>query len=454
MAGHARLGPSNHRWPKCPGSVREEAQYEDVPGKAAIDGTGSHLLLELCLDNNVRAEQYDGQIIGANDPENPMGWLVAPDRIERVQMCLDYVARRHRELTEQFPGCFVVIESETKADPGGYFGRDDWWGTVDITITAIDPETDKVLFLEVCDYKDGRGWVEVGGNTQLISYTAGKIRPYVGSGPDLVRPFKTQNVGGCRMSIVQPKTNPAVRYEDLTTVAVMDKTIDLSVAAGKTDDSDAPCIPGPHCLWCKANPKRGGHCTANAEKSLETVKTMTTDIAAGGSLFEQMGQLTADPVTMTPEQLSELYSAKDALVAAFDRIGDEIKHRIDTGVKIPGYAMVPGKSSRVWNTDEDAIAKALKGRRLKNGDIYPAKLISVAQVMKLPKDKLTDAQKAKIEKDLVTNVAGKLSLKKVEHEVPLKDVVQSDDNVVQSDTQLMFADVPQAAAPADDFSFI
>ena len=66
MSSHARLSPSNTRWPKCPGSVREEAAYPDVSGEAAIDGTGSHLLLELCLQNGVRAATYDGQIIGAN----------------------------------------------------------------------------------------------------------------------------------------------------------------------------------------------------------------------------------------------------------------------------------------------------------------------------------------------------------------------------------------------------
>ena len=76
MGGHARLGPSNHRWPHCPGSIREEANYPDVSGEAAIDGTGSHLLLEMCLDNNVLAIQYDQQIIGANSPEHTGGWLV------------------------------------------------------------------------------------------------------------------------------------------------------------------------------------------------------------------------------------------------------------------------------------------------------------------------------------------------------------------------------------------
>ena len=51
-------------------------------------------------------------------------------------------------------------------------------------------------------------------------------------------------------------------------------------------------------------------------------------------------------------------------------------------------------------------------------------------------DKLTDVQKKKIEADLITEVAGKLTLKKVAH-----SVAQSSTNDVDS-VQQMFADVP------------
>ena len=103
MGEHARLGPSDKTWPDCPGSPRVNAGYEDIPGAPAIDGTGSHLLLEECLMSNVRSNAYDGQIIGANHPDNPMGWLVSIDRVERVQQCLDYIQRRVKELSLMFP---------------------------------------------------------------------------------------------------------------------------------------------------------------------------------------------------------------------------------------------------------------------------------------------------------------------------------------------------------------
>lgn len=441
MTGHARLGPSNHRWPNCPGSVREEANYPDVSGEAAIDGTGSHLLLELCLENNVPAIQYDQQIIGANHPDHPSGWLVGIDRIQRVQMCLDYVTRRVNELKAEYPGSTVTVEAESKSDPGERYGRDDWWGTCDITITCSGEGV--IYFIEAADYKDGRGWVNAKDNTQLISYLGGKMGL-----------FNTENVKNCRMTIIQPKTNPVARYQcstrpedNLSVVIVMDKIEDMSRAAAETDNPDAPTRSGKHCQWCKANPKRGGHCVTATEKSIQVVTDMSTNSASPTlPMFEQITQVIADPKSLSSDQLGEMLSAQDALMAAFDACKAEIQQRIESGEHVNGYAMQPGRVTRKWNEPEDDIVKKLKSRRLKLDDIYPKKLISPAAAMKL--DKLTDAQKKKIEADLITEVAGKLTLKKVAH-----NVVQSSTNEVDSVNQ-MFADVPKQPAPvAEEISF-
>lgn len=438
MAAHARLGPSNHRWPHCPGSVREEAQYPDVSGAAAIDGTGSHLLLEMCLENGVRAEVYDGQIIGTNHPDNPNGWLIYPDRIERVQMCLDYINRRVNELLVQYPDATAVVDAESKADPGGAFGRCDWWGTVDITITVADVDG-RCLFLEVVDYKDGRGWVTEKNNSQLVSYAFGKARPHVASGPDLVRPFRNNITGGVRMTIVQPKTNPVIRYYDQSTDWLINEAGKLNNAARATDDPDAPLTPGKHCEWCKANMKRGGHCTASTQQSLEAIKMFDvtpTDTGSTGVL-DQLQDLATDLTTLPADKLSQLLDARAVLEAAFDRLEAEAERRIETGVNVPGYALKPGRTSRVWNTGEDELVKALKGRRLKKDDMYPPKLLSPAQFENL--DCLTDDQKQKFLDKYCTSKAGKLKLSKVAHgeeKNPFKDVAVSNTTVIQSEPEV------------------
>jgi len=456
---HARLGPSNKRWPKCAGSVREEERYPDIAGEAAIDGTGSHLLLELCLQNNVQAIQYDQQIIGVNHPDNMNGWMVDVARTKRVQMALNYVQRRVNELKEMFPGCNVLVESESKSDPGGAFGRKDWWGTCDITITARNPmNPSEVYFIEVADYKDGRGYVSEKDNSQNDSYLFGKMRQHVASGPELVRPFTPANFG-VRTTIIQPKTNPVIRYrcstrqdDNISSLTIIQAAEVLAMAAHATDDLNATLTPGKHCQWCKANPKRGGHCTAESNKSLQVVESMSNDIAAGGNqdLFETISQVMADPKSLSEDKLSELASAEDGIMAVFDKVKTEIKDRIAQGITVPGYAMAPGRGSNVWNESEEVIVKKLKARRLKNIDIFPPKLISPAAVMKL--EQLTDEQKQRIEKDLISFKGGKLALKKVAHDhVDEKLVAQSSTSDVQSESaKMMFADVPKIEASIDN----
>ena len=411
MSEHARLSPSNHRWPHCPGSVREEAAYPDISGEAAIDGTGSHLLLEECMKNNVRAEAYDGQIIGANHPDQPMGWMVSIDRIERVQQGLDYIVRRHTELMQQFPDAEITILPESKSNPGEQIGRDDWYGTCDITITVtVDA---KIVFLEVIDYKDGRGWVNVKGNTQLFSYLIGKI--------DM-----EENAPPSRITIVQPKTNPSVRYEDLLSGDIYAMRSRINEAAAKTDDPNAPLVAGKHCTWCKHG--RAKNCTTASEKSLKEVKSMASSVDVGsGKLFEIIEQTFGDITKLDSMKLEELADTREGIMAVFDRVNEEIQRRVEDPADetITGYAMLPGNSSQLWSEGEDEIAKMLKARKLKKDEIYPAKLISPAALLKL--DKLTKDQKEKIQKKYIEKKAGKLTLKRVRTSDPVDKVAIFDD---------------------------
>ena len=430
---HARLGPSNHRWPNCPGSVRVEAAYPDTAGEAAIDGTGSHLLLEMCLDNAVRAEAYQGQVIGRGHKDNPLGWIVDQDRVLRVQMALDYVSRRYTELLAQFPNSIVEIESETKSDPGNICRRTDWWGTVDITITVKDARTAQVKFIEVADYKDGRGWVPADNNSQLISYLSGKMAPHVYM--DMGRIMDARMLQGVRMTIIQPKTNPVIRYSEPEPQEVARAHHKLSLAAYKTDDENAPLIAGKHCQWCKHKP----NCTAQSEQDVQRILPMINTIPIEGqqSLFEVVQATFGNIEEMDSAKLAELADAEAGIQAIFERAKGEIQRRIEAGQTVSGWTMAPGRASRVWNVDEEEVAKILKGRKLKKDQIYPAKLISPAQVMKHPD--LSDAQKKAIEEKYISTMEGKLSLQKVAHENKVKDSVD------------MFKDVvPQLDTTSDD----
>lgn len=395
MSEHARLSPSNHRWPKCPGSVREEAQYPDTSGPEAIDGTGSHLLLETCLKMGMDAKAFIGQTLGVGHHDQPMGWLVEQDRADRVQMALDYVGRRRRELAPWT----VTVEAESKSDPGSAFHppRTDWWGTCDVTIRAT--EEGYLRYLEVVDFKDGRGFVSAEDNTQLISYAGGKI-PHSASGGAYVE--------GVRMTIVQPKTTPVVRYQDKTWFEVHDAAYKLYKHAADTDDPNAPLIAGDWCQWCKANPKRGGHCTKAAQQANEELK-MENETG-----FEAL--LDLDVRTATEQQLAEVMDLEPSLLAiqeAMERVKAEIQARLEDERDVPGWSLQPGRMSRQW-TDEEQVLEVLKKTSMKLDEFAPRKLLTPAQAEKTCSKRTFEGKLV----DLIEEKPGKLKPKRVSHRTP------------------------------------
>lgn len=388
MTAHAKLSPSNLRWPKCPGSIREEAPYPDVAGEAAIDGTGSHLLLEIALTEGKAAFEYVGTTIGEGDEERPLGWFVDEDRAARVQMGIDYVARRYNELTAQYPaeqGYTVSFYAETKSYPGSAVSPaiENWWGTTDITFEVEDAEG-CLVYLEICDYKDGRTRVECEDNTQLLSYAIGKA----------VRKRRSNYL--TRMSVVQPKTNPPVRYtKDYTAVDMQHELTVLVAAARATEYKDAKVIAGDHCTWCKANPKRGGHCTAPLELKMRNVMENTdetiivTDAPEANSLYDQIKAAIADVTKVSGGGIANLLNAEKEFLDAFKLLKEEAFLRIDQGLVVPGWHIGSGNGSRAWVNEEQAI-KALRRAKLKQDDYAPRTLLSPAQAEKVVGQKLYD----------------------------------------------------------------
>jgi hypothetical protein len=91
MTTHAKLNPSSaHRWTRCPGSIREEAKYPDNSGPAAVDGTHTHSLLEMCLVTGMDPMMFVGQT--SSDHEGT--YTIDKDRAARVQVAIDYVRER------------------------------------------------------------------------------------------------------------------------------------------------------------------------------------------------------------------------------------------------------------------------------------------------------------------------------------------------------------------------
>ena len=141
--------------------------------------------------------------------------------------------------------------------------------------------------------------------------------------------------------------------------------------------------------------------------------TMSEDVKSsdGVSLFELMNEVIKDLESISSEKLRELADARPGIEAIFDRVDKELFTRLENGGEVDGYELKPGRSTRVWALSEEEMVEVLKARRLKNADIYPPKLASPAQVLKLAS--LTDAQKERLEKEYVLNKPGALKLTRV-----------------------------------------
>lgn len=393
MAKHARLGLSNTRWPKCPGSIREEAAYPNDTNPAAIDGTGTHLGLEMCLDDGKEPETLLDITIGVGHKDHPKGWVVKHDRIDRIKVATSYINRRTYE--ENFTGMYT----EQKVNPGNQFKRNDWWGTSDVILF-----NDHVL--EVIDYKDGQMWVSEKDNSQLIGNGFGALCLCEQHNPE-------SDIQKIRMTIIQPKTSQPIRFVEMTKDELRKEAEILAEAAEKTDDPNAPLIQGDWCTWCKHG--RAGNCSAKVAKATDGIKAMVKDVPVLDQIIENQ----IVPKDMTDDQIKEIMDAEPLITKMLESVNEEAFRRLESGKQIDGYGIGNGRSSNQWNCDEDMVEKKLKGFRVKKADIYPSKLISPAQALKL--ECLTDKQKEKIQENMIESVPGRQKVVRVKIQKPSVD---------------------------------
>lgn len=370
---HARLSPSNTRWPYCPGSIRECNKYSNKTSEAAIDGTGSHVLLESILkqpgNHKISSSCYLNSIIGEGHKDKPDGWLVDEERVNRIQIAIDYVNQRLSELSSD-----TQIIVEFKTNPGIKYNRDDWYGTCDISFWNND-------FLEVIDYKDGFNYVSEKSD-QLVSYAIGQI--------NFLEQFNNVNIKTVRRTIIQPKTSKPIRFVDTSIDDIIHLGERLAEAAKETDNPNAPLIAGNHCKWCphKLN------CDARNKIAVKTINS------------------TVIPSNMSPDQLSKANDAIPMIMSFIEAVEKITYERLESGIKIPNYLLVTGRPPHPkWSNEEEALKK-LAGMRLKEKERSNSKIITPTEALKI---KLTDRQKNSLEK-LIIRGEGTKQLKRVLNE--------------------------------------
>mgnify|MGYP001191854869 CR=1 FL=1 len=401
MSTHAQLSPSKRsRWALCPGSIREEAKYPDQgSGPAAIDGTHSHTLLEICIE---RGLIHPPELIGQTLIDDDGDFTVDQARAERVKIAIDYIKARVEE--EKTPFLIPKVLSEERVDPKWLLGRDDLSGTVDVQIHGYE-------VLELIDYKDGMGVVSAEGNMQLEQYAYGVLAgfklPINGD-----YPFKT-----VRMTIIQPKLalkgmKPITSW-DVSVRELLTNMGTIVIQAAATDAPDAPLVPGEsQCKFCRAK----GSCAALASNVMKEVGIMFQPVVTQ-TLDVAQQSADKDPAQMDDAQIRQIMEAAPLMRQLLEAVEKEALRRLEAGQAVPGLKLVHGRGSRAWALPEAEMADKLVKMGIPKTAIYETKLVTPAKAEKLTWEKrdgtkvqLTDRQLKRMDQEYVSKIAGKLTV--------------------------------------------
>jgi hypothetical protein len=267
------------------------------------------------------------------------------DLIDGVNIMLDYI-----RAASSGPDNRVGVEFRVELD--GYFATPPVpvFGTVDAAIFDM-----RAKLLEIVDYKNGAGVaVSVAENPQLLFYAAGVLRQ--------LSPNERACVAKIRLTIVQPNAGgPPVRFWEIDVVDLLmwvDEVLVPGVEACAQDD--APLNPGSWCRFCPVSHA----CPKLMSDAIEMAKREFDDI---------------------PDQPDELARALDAAERAelwITRLREFAVDQLQHQVRIPGWGLVPTRSTRKWTLPEGDLAHRLGELGAGADEIWETRVRSPAQLEK------------------------------------------------------------------------
>lgn len=343
---HAELGASSaSRWWACPGSVRLTRDMPDTGGGSvyANEGTAAHAVGEKALRNGVDPVVYLGSTIA--------GVEVTDDMIENVRIYVDYC----NELRQRMNVCWIEQQFSLAAlnPPAPMFGTGDFAGY-----------DRPVRVLHIVDYKHGAGVVvEVFENKQLLYYALGVL---------LAVWEECKDVENIRITIVQPRAghrDGIIRHFDISLVDLLGFANELLAAARRTQEPDAPLVPGPQCRFCRAS----GICPAQRKAAEEVAMVEFSSLPL---------DLPPDPELVPLAKLAEWYEQFHVLDAWMNSVKGRLQGSLERGEEVPGLKLVARRANRSWVEEREVIAW-LRAKGLKEDEIFKMKLQSPAGIEKV-----------------------------------------------------------------------
>ena len=343
MSEHSELGASGcKRWWNCPGSVALSRGVENRSSPYAEEGTKAHALAEACLTNGQAAIEYVDRTCDAEMAEHVQVYL------DECRNVLRWAGAKGHVVEQRF--------SLAAIDPPAPM-----FGTADFVVWSTE-------HLWVYDLKYGQGvQVEAEGNPQLRYYALGAL---------LALP---QDVGrtirGVTMQIVQPRApgGPAIRTAHISTLDLMEWSIELIDRAWAAMQTGAALNPGTWCKFCPAS----GRCPAQRDLAHETARAEFS------------------VTLLTPAQIGEMLSRADALEQYLTDLRVAATAEISRGGAVPGWKLVPTKPRQAWRDTAEAAETLDMLHDLGDDRFTPRELVSPAVARGLLANRLADKHPTK-----------------------------------------------------------
>ena len=348
--GHAMLSPSSsHRWLKCTPSAMLESYEPNIPSKYAEEGTEAHALAELKLSymlGHISPKVYDTKFghfkMTSKYYDSTFNEYVNAYCQEVMTIVKeDYKGLDVRVCLEEY------VTFEDIVPNGG--------GTSDVVIIGKN-------FIHIIDLKFGKGVpVSAIGNPQLRLYALGAVKKHI-------RECTCQEV---KMTIIQPRLDDiSTDFMNITelndwAINYVKPRAELAIA-GKGD-----LVPGEHCKFCRLK----GKCEALAKEQLANAQAEFEDAVVENHMLE--------PSNMSPEVLGRILEIAPKFIDWFKDVQNyAIKAALNDGLKIPGYKIVEGRSTRII-TNQVAVAEKLKSAGFKEEDyLKPIELLGISYLEK------------------------------------------------------------------------
>lgn len=327
--GHALLSASSsHQWMNCPPSARLCENYDDKGSDFAAEGTDAHVLCEFRLQEALG--------LPAENPIENLTWYN-----EEMEDCAVSYASFVSEIVAKAKDICSdpVVLIEQHLDYSKFV--QEGFGTGDCIVIA-DGE------LHIIDYKHGRGvLVEADNNPQMKLYALGALEIFDG----------IYDIETVSMTIFQPRRGNVSTYSLSKADLYIWAEEVLKPIAELAYKGEGQYNCGEWCQFCKAKTD----CRKRAEANMELAK------------YDFM-----DPPLLTDEEIEDVLSKVDNLVAWANDIKEFAFQAAMSGKAWKGWKLVEGRSVRKYVND-DAVAAAVSEAGY---DPYEKKLLGLTEMQK------------------------------------------------------------------------